>query len=124
MGAVRRRQFLIASGTASVVPLAGDQQAGRVHSVGILFRGAPIAPDPLRDAFRDALREFGWIEGENVVIEARYAEGVRSRLRSPSRRAATRRSNAAAQISGVDRNGWLPESRAARGTGRSWTRAA
>ena len=81
MGAVRRRQFLIASGTVSVAPLAGDQQAGRVHSVGILFSGAPVAPDPLRDAFRDALREFGWIEGENVVIEARLSGIVKSLAR-------------------------------------------
>src|SRR5512143_1265888 len=77
---VRRRQFLIASGALFVAPIVGGQQAGRVYRVGFLFSGTPITHAPALDAFKDALRGLGWIEGRNVVIELRYAEGDQSRM--------------------------------------------
>jgi len=80
MGPVRRRQFLIASGAALVAPLVRGQQAGRVYRVGLLSLGTPVQPNPALDALADALRGLGWVVGTNIVIDARYAEGVPSRL--------------------------------------------
>jgi putative tryptophan/tyrosine transport system substrate-binding protein len=67
-----------------VVPLAADtQQATTVHRVGrLLAVGSPAAgPEPSFEAFRQGLRELGYVEGQNVVIEDRYAEGSQERLR-------------------------------------------
>jgi putative ABC transport system substrate-binding protein len=65
-----------------VAPLVAEaQQAGKVYRVGILGQ---TASDPsearLWQAFRLALRERGWREGENLRIEARWAEGDAARL--------------------------------------------
>lgn len=57
---------------------AEGQQLGKIQRVGFLQRRiAPTAdnPDPLGDALRQGLRELGYIEGKNIVIEQRYAGG-------------------------------------------------
>lgn len=62
-------------------PLAADaQQAGKVPRIG--FLGATSSSDRplLLDAFRQRLRELGWIEGQNLVIDYRFAEGRLDRL--------------------------------------------
>jgi putative ABC transport system substrate-binding protein len=67
-----------------VAPLAAEaQQATNVHRVGrLLAAGSPATgPDPSFEAFRQGLRELGYVEGQNVVIEDRYAEGSQERLR-------------------------------------------
>jgi ABC-type uncharacterized transport system substrate-binding protein len=67
-----------------VAPLTAEaQQATKVHQVGrLLSVGSPTAgPDPSFAAFRQGLRELGYIEGQNVVIADRYAEGSQERLR-------------------------------------------
>src|SRR5215471_12002671 len=62
-------------------PLAADaQQAGKVPRVGFLSLTSPSDRAPLLDAFRQRLRELGWVEGENIVIDYRYAEGRVDRL--------------------------------------------
>jgi putative ABC transport system substrate-binding protein len=65
------------------VPLAAEaQQSGKVYRIGILFQGSPprsSGPTPV-DAFRHRLRELGWIEGQNLAIESRWAEGNFARL--------------------------------------------
>jgi hypothetical protein len=66
-----------------LVPLASDaQQATKVPQVGrLLSVGSPTAgPDPSFEAFRQGLRELGYVEGQNVVIADRYAEGSQERL--------------------------------------------
>ncbi len=61
---------------AGPVP-AEAQQAGKMPRIGYLhFRAGPIATD---DAFRQALRDRGWIEGQNIAIEYRWAAGKRDR---------------------------------------------
>ena len=70
--------------TRLVASLAAEaQQATNVHRVGrLLAAGSPAAgPDPSFEAFRQGLRELGYVEGQNVVIEDRYAEGSQERLR-------------------------------------------
>jgi putative ABC transport system substrate-binding protein len=62
-------------------PLAADaQQAGKVPRIGFLSVTSPSDRPPLLDAFRQRLRELGWVEGQNIVIDYRYAEGRVDRM--------------------------------------------
>jgi ABC-type uncharacterized transport system substrate-binding protein len=65
-----------------VTPLAADaQQATTVHRIGRLIAGnPPTGPDPSLEAFRQGLRDLGYVEGQNLVIEHRSAEGSTERL--------------------------------------------
>jgi putative ABC transport system substrate-binding protein len=66
-----------------LAPLATSvQPAERVRQIGFLAAGsqAVIAPSVRFEAFRQGLHAFGWVEGENLVIESRYAEGNPERL--------------------------------------------
>ena len=49
------------------------QQAPRVHRIGLLLTGN--SPDPNVEAFKEALRELGYIEGQNLVLDYRWASG-------------------------------------------------
>jgi len=62
-------------------PLAAEaQQAGRVHRIGFLGATSPAGYASQLEAFRGGLRDLGYIEGKNVVIEFRWAEGNYARL--------------------------------------------
>jgi putative tryptophan/tyrosine transport system substrate-binding protein len=67
-------------------PLAADAQpAEKVHRIGRLSPGRPLpesnpSGDKDLEAFRQGLRAFGYVEGQNIVIEYRYAEGRDDRL--------------------------------------------
>jgi putative ABC transport system substrate-binding protein len=65
-------------GYLCVAPLCSDaQQPGKVYRIGFLSAVSPplpSAPTPVLDAFWQQLRELGWIEGQNMVIERRWAE--------------------------------------------------
>jgi putative ABC transport system substrate-binding protein len=65
-----------------VAPLAAEvQQATKVYRIGWLSPGFPRPDhDPPVDAFRQGLREFGYVEGQNLVIAYRGAEGRIERL--------------------------------------------
>ena len=64
-----------------VALLAADaQQAGKVPRIGFLDVTSPSDWQPWRDAFRQRLRELGWVEGQNIVIDYRYAEDRVDRL--------------------------------------------
>ena len=56
------------------------QQAEKVPRIGYLSGSPPSAIAERREAFRQGLRELGYIEGKNIVIEWRSAEGKRDRL--------------------------------------------
>jgi len=64
----------------AVVLSAGAQQTGRVHRIGFLGATSPSGYAPQVEAFRGGLRDLGYVEGENVVIEFRWAEGNYARL--------------------------------------------
>ena len=55
------------------LPLGAEAQPGRVYRIG--FSSASTRGDPLVDGFRQGLREHGYVEGQNVLIEWRFAEG-------------------------------------------------
>ncbi len=59
---------------------APAQQPGKVYRIGYLGLTNPVTARPGVDAFRKGLRERGWIEGQNLVIEFRWAEGKPDRL--------------------------------------------
>jgi len=56
------------------------QPAGKVYRIGFILTGAPSEVVHLTKAFDDALRGLGWIEGRNIVIERRFADGRQERL--------------------------------------------
>jgi putative tryptophan/tyrosine transport system substrate-binding protein len=76
----RRRFIEVIAGGLLAAPLAAEaQQAAKVPRIG--FLSLNLAPNPhLHEAFRRGLRELGYVEGRNVVIEIRDAEGKPERL--------------------------------------------
>jgi ABC-type uncharacterized transport system substrate-binding protein len=63
-------------GAAAAWPLgARAQQPGSIPKIGVLWPGATFPPPPRMEAFRQALRQLGYVEGDNVTIELRYAQG-------------------------------------------------
>ncbi|HET6278362.1 MAG TPA: hypothetical protein VFG08_06235, partial [Candidatus Polarisedimenticolia bacterium] len=75
---MERRTFLraLAGGLLAAPLAAGAQQAGKVYRVGILGeKSSDPSEARLWQAFRLELRKRGWIEGENILIESRWAEG-------------------------------------------------
>src|SRR5438132_9175161 len=65
-----------------MAPLAVDAQPPtKVYRIGWLSAGSPIPElESLLDAFRQGLHDLGYVEGQNLVIESRYAEGRAERL--------------------------------------------
>jgi putative ABC transport system substrate-binding protein len=78
---VDRRAFLATlTGSLLAAPLAAEaQQAAKVPRIGYLAV-QPAANPHLHEAFRQGLRDLGYVEGRNVVIEYREAEGKPERL--------------------------------------------
>ena len=61
-------------------PFAQAQQPAKIPRIGILFVSSASAQSARVEAFRQRLRELGYVEGKNIVIEYRYAEGKLERL--------------------------------------------
>ncbi len=62
-------------------PLAAEaQQTGKVYRVGVLLSVSSAVTESYIDAFRQGLRELGYVEGKNVVLEIRLGEGKRDRI--------------------------------------------
>jgi|SRR5215470_11604302 len=59
--------------------VAAEPQSVKVPRLGVLSGGSSTG-QPLHDAFRQGLRALGYIEGQNIIIEYRYAEGKLDRL--------------------------------------------
>ena len=60
--------------------IAEAQQPAKVARIGLLVPGSPSAFSTRIDAFRRGLRELGYVEGKNIAIEYKYAEGRRDQL--------------------------------------------
>ena len=78
---MRRREFMTAvAGVAAVIPHSAWAQQSKPPLIGVL-EGASAAITAERfDAFRAGLRELGYVEGVNIRIEYRYADGFLDRL--------------------------------------------
>jgi ABC-type uncharacterized transport system substrate-binding protein len=75
---VDRRAFLASFGGLVTAPLAAQAQpAGKAHQIGILSSGS-LASE--QEAFREGLRQLGWVEGLNVAIEYRSMDGQLDRI--------------------------------------------
>jgi putative ABC transport system substrate-binding protein len=83
---VKRREFISLLGGAAVgwPALVSAQQSAKVARIGYLATGSLESPETrvLLDAFRQGLRERGLVEGQNIIIEYRAAEGKFERLPS------------------------------------------
>src|SRR6266508_2898692 len=78
-----RRTFLgtLAAGLLAT-PVAAEAQVAKVFRIGILGQFAPktLESSNLWDALLQGLREFGYVEGQNTIVEGRYSEGRYERL--------------------------------------------
>ena len=80
MDRLQRRDFLIAAGALLAAPLAAEaQQAAKIARIGFLGNST-TALGHLRNAFLQGMRDLGYVEGRNLVIEYRYAEGQLERF--------------------------------------------
>jgi len=80
---MRRREFIAIVGGAAVVtswPLTARAQRAAMPVVGFLNGASPDGYRPMVAAFRQGLQESGYVEGQNVAIEYRWAEGQIDRL--------------------------------------------
>ena len=78
---LRRREFITLLGGAAAWPLAAHaQQRPNVPRVGYLFSFTQSEGRHLWEACRQGLRELGYVEGQNIVLEPRWAEGRYERL--------------------------------------------
>jgi putative ABC transport system substrate-binding protein len=78
---MKRRQFITLLGGAAAWPLAARaQQPAKLPTIGFLGAATPSATGPWTAPFLQRLRELGWIEGRNIAIEFRWAEGRAERF--------------------------------------------
>src|SRR5215472_18500535 len=77
---IQRREFItLLGGAAATWPLAARaQQGGKLRTIGLLSAGSMATG--VFAGFDDGLRELGWTEGKNVIIERRFAENRIERL--------------------------------------------
>jgi putative tryptophan/tyrosine transport system substrate-binding protein len=71
-----RRAFLAGSAALLAAPLAAEaQQTGKVPRIGFLSPASSTTAPHVVEAFRQGLRDLGYVEGQNIVVEYRYANG-------------------------------------------------
>jgi putative tryptophan/tyrosine transport system substrate-binding protein len=81
MNRAKRRQFLIATGALLATPFAANAQPReKVYRIGYLQTAAPKEAEHLTKAFDQGLRELGYVEGRNIVVERRFAGGKQEQL--------------------------------------------
>jgi len=75
-----RRRFVAVIGSALAAPLVIAQQAAKVPRIGYLFSFVRSQGEHLWEACRQGMRELGYVEGRNVVLEPRWADGHHDRM--------------------------------------------
>jgi ABC-type uncharacterized transport system substrate-binding protein len=78
---MKRREFITLLGGAAAWPVgARAQQPPRVHRIGFLGNSTAALEANLVEPFREGLRDLGYVEGQNIVIEYRWADGDYNRF--------------------------------------------
>jgi len=79
---MRRRSFIALLGGSAAWPFTAraQQQSGKIRLIGLLTRKTDPSVSSQLDAFRQGLVDLGWVEGRNIRIEHRDAEGQAERL--------------------------------------------
>jgi putative tryptophan/tyrosine transport system substrate-binding protein len=73
--------YLVAAAILTAIdPALAQQPAGKIPRIGFLLTSSPSVSHSLRDAFQQGLRGLGYVEGKNILVEYRYAEGKLERL--------------------------------------------
>ena len=72
--------FIFVTVILASVLFAHAQQPAKIPRIGFLSPSFPSTNPARREALRQGLRELGYVEGKNIVIEWRYAEGKLDRL--------------------------------------------
>jgi putative ABC transport system substrate-binding protein len=80
MSDMRRREFITLLGGAAAWPLAARAQQAKVATIGLLGTGSAAAQSQWTAAFVQRMRELGWVDGRNLTIEYRWAEGRSERF--------------------------------------------
>jgi putative tryptophan/tyrosine transport system substrate-binding protein len=77
---MRRREFIAGLGSAAAWPVVARAQQSKLPVVGLLHSGSPGPRVLIMAAFLQGLKEAGYVVGQNVAIEYRWAEGEHERL--------------------------------------------
>jgi putative ABC transport system substrate-binding protein len=79
---MKRREFILLGLASVACPLAGRAQQGeKTHRIGFLGNDSTIPAQAAGEAFLAGLREHGFVEGKNIVIERRCAGCTRTIIR-------------------------------------------
>jgi len=78
---IRRREFISLLGGAAVAwPVAARAQQTKIARIGILGLASAAVVAPYVNAVREGLRDLGYIDGKNLIIEYRFGDGNYDRL--------------------------------------------
>ena len=77
---MRRREFFVGVAATAAWPIGAPAQQGKLPSIALLGSGTPASQGQWVSSFLRRLRELGWVEGQTVAIEYRWAEGSPERF--------------------------------------------